>query len=158
MRASLLCLALLTSACGVSAQNTPSPTPDWLSGYWLSCEGDTQVAENWIGAGSGALLGANLSQGAQGGFEFLRVAANASGGFSYYSMPNARSPATEFGMTTHEGQRVVFSNPAHDFPQRIIYERTGDRLHARIEGEANGEAQGMDWNFRRAEIDAACPR
>ncbi|GAM97600.1 hypothetical protein U91I_01227 [alpha proteobacterium U9-1i] len=153
MRASLLCLALIASACGVSAQSAPSPTPDWLSGYWLSCDGG-QVAENWIGAGSGTLLGTNLTRGEHAGFEFLRIAANANGGFSYYSMPSGRSPATEFAMVSLEGERAVFENLAHDFPQRIIYARAGDRLNARIESADSSE--GMDWNFRRAEIDAAC--
>lgn len=137
----------------------PSPAQsdaDWLSGYWLSCENGGQVAENWIGAGSGTLLGTNLTRGDRPAFEFLRIAAGSNGGFSYYSMPNGASPATEFAMTTHEGQRAVFSNPTHDFPQRVIYERTGDQLHARIEGEINGEAQGMDWTFRRADTDAQC--
>ena len=153
MRASLLCLASFASACGVSAQNAPPPTPDWLSGYWLSCEGG-QVAENWIGAGSGTLLGANLTRGEQAGFEFLRIAANASGGHSYYSMPNGRSPATEFVMVSLAGDRVVFENLTHDFPQRIIYERNREVLHARI--ESVDASQGMDWSFTRAEMDASC--
>lgn len=156
MRASFLTLAVFASACGVSAQNAASRAPDWLSGYWLSCENGEQVAENWIGAGSGTLLGVNLTRGQQTSFEFLQVGANANGGLSYYSMPNGRSPPTEFAMISHEGQRVVFSNPGHDFPQRITYERTGNQLHARIEGEVDGRTQGMDWSFRRAETDAAC--
>lgn len=154
MRASLLCLTLFASACGVSAQSAPPPTPDWMSGYWLSCEGG-QVAENWIGAGSGTLLGTNLTRGEQTGFEFLRIAANASGGYSYYSMPGGRSPPTEFAMVSLEGERAVFENLNHDFPQRIIYERNGEALHARI--ESADASQGMDWNFRRAEIDTSCP-
>jgi hypothetical protein len=154
MRARLLCFALFTTACSVSAENTPSRTPDWLSGYWLSCE-EGQVAENWTGAGSGMLLGTNLTRGEQMGFEFLRIGANANGGYSYYSMPNGRSPATEFVMVSLEGERAAFENLTHDFPQRIIYERSGDALHARIES-ADG-SQGMDWTFRREETDARCP-
>jgi hypothetical protein len=153
VRAFLLCLALFASACGVSAQNAPPPTPDWLSGHWLSCEGG-QVAENWIGAGSGVLIGVNLTRGEQAGFEFLRIAANTDGGYSYFSMPNGRAPATEFVMVALEGERVVFENLAHDFPRRIIYERNGETLHARI--ESADASQGMDWNFRRSESDAGC--
>jgi hypothetical protein len=125
-----------------------------MSGYWLSCEGGRETAENWIGAGTGTLLGTNLSGG---GFEFLRVAANESGGFSYYSMPSGRSPATEFAMTTHAGQRAVFENPQHDFPTRIVYERDGDAMLARIEGEIDGRGESMEWRFHRAEADARCP-
>jgi hypothetical protein len=62
MRAHWISLALLTAACGAPAQAPPSPTPDWISGYWLSCE-DGEVAESWIGAGAGVMLGANLTRG-----------------------------------------------------------------------------------------------
>jgi hypothetical protein len=154
MRAHWISLALLTAACGAPAQAPPSPTPDWMSGYWLSCE-DGEVAESWIGAGAGVMLGANLTRGERGGFEFLRIAANGRGGYSYFSMPNGRSPPTEFAMVTFETNRAVFENLQHDFPQRIIYERSGERLHARIEDAA--AAQGTDWTFQRAEQDARCP-
>jgi len=154
VRAGLISLALLTAACGATAQAPPSPTPDWMSGYWLSCE-DGEIAESWIGAGAGVMLGTNLSSGAQSGFEFLRIAENGRGGLSYFSMPNGRSPATEFTMVTLVENRAVFENLAHDFPQRIIYERDGDALHARIE-DAGGR-QGMDWRFHRAEQDTRCP-
>jgi hypothetical protein len=154
LRARLISLAVLTAACGVTAQAPPSPTPDWMSGYWLSCESGA-VAENWIGAGAGVMVGTNLSLGEQSGFEFLRIAENGRGGYSYFSMPNGRLPATEFTMVTLEANRVVFENLEHDFPQRIIYERAGDALHARIEDA--GATQGVDWRFHRAEPDTRCP-
>lgn len=147
-------LALVAGCSAPAAETSRGAGPDWMSGYWLSCEGGRETAESWIGAGSGRLLGTNLSPY---GFEFLRIADNGRGGLSYYSMPNG-APQTEFEMTSNEGQRAVFSNPSHDFPQRIIYERSGDALHARIEGELEGRTQGMDWNFRRSAADARCPR
>jgi hypothetical protein len=146
-------LALGLSACGVSAQGAAS-TPDWMSGYWLSCENGRETAESWIGAGTGTLLGSNLSGG---GFEFLRIAANEDGGLSYYSMPNGASPPTAFAMTSHVDQRAVFENPQHDFPQRIIYERDGDTMVARIEGPMEGRTESMQWRFERAAQDGHCP-
>jgi len=128
-----------------------------LSGYWLSCDGTSETAENWIGAGRGVLLGSNISRDRRVTFEFLRIAENASGGLSYFSMPNGRSPPTEFVMVSHDEQRVVFENPAHDFPQRIIYARDGDALTARIEGEIEGAASAVEWRFRRTTPDAVCP-
>ncbi len=156
MRASLFSLALLATASVASAQAPPS-IPYWMAGYWLSCEDGTQTAEHWLGAGSGTLLGTNLTQGEQTSFEFLRVAANERGGFSYYSMPNG-APVTEFTMTSNENHRAVFENPSHDFPQRVIYRREGNRLHARIEGEIGGRVEGQDWTFRRTRPDQNCPR
>ena len=41
------------------------------------------------------------------------------------------------------------SNLAHDFPQRVIYRRDGERLAARIEGTVGGQARGKEWVFQR---------
>jgi len=125
-----------------------------MSGYWLSCADGRETAESWTGAGTGVLLGTNLTPGARPQFEFLRISPNARGGLSYYSMPNGRSPATEFAMVSNNGSRAVFENLEHDFPQRIIYQRNGDALTARIE---NADAsQGMAWAFRRVAPDTRC--
>jgi hypothetical protein len=147
----ILSAALVLSACGATAQNPDRSMPDWMSGYWLACEGG-ETAENWIGAGRDMLLGTNLSGG---GYEFLRIAANERGEIVYYSMPGGRSPPTEFVLTGHADQRAVFENPAHDFPKRIIYDRDGDVMVARIDG-GEGSVQAMEWRFQRAEPDARC--
>ena len=45
---------------------------------------------------------------------------------------------------------VIFENPEHDFPQRIIYRRRGaDSLIARIEGTRGGQPGGVDFPYRR---------
>ncbi len=48
---------------------------------------------------------------------------------------------------------AVFSNPDHDFPQRIIYLRgaDGDSLWARIEGEIGGSAREAHFRYGRVE-------
>ena len=53
--------------------------------------------------------------------------------------------------------RAVFENPAHDFPTRIVYEREGEILSARIEGEMEGRPVSMGWRFRSAELNSRCP-
>jgi hypothetical protein len=153
MRAAFIVIALCAAACGPTSAAAPSSAPDWIAGYWLSCT-DGETAESWIGAGANVLVGTALTRGARPGYEFLRVAPNGRGGFSYFAMPEGRSPPTEFTMVSHVGRRAVFENLAHDFPQRIIYERTGDQLNARIE---DGAAQrGMDYRFRLRPHDARC--
>jgi len=153
MRALILALALAgCDAASPVVADAPVSGLDWMSGYWLACE-ESETAENWIGAGRGVLLGTNLSGG---GYEFLRIAQNEAGAFVYYSMPGGRSPPTEFTLVSNENQRAVFENPAHDFPQRIIYERAGDAMSARIEGPIDGRTESMEWDFSRAEFDARC--
>jgi hypothetical protein len=161
MRRALLLAAALAAAAPSRAQSPLEPAPpltapDWLAGYWLSCEGGRQVSETWSGAGSGVLLGAGLTRTARGvaDFEFMRIAPH-EGGYAFFGSPRGR-PAVAFKLVSIGPDRVVFENPAHDFPQRITYERAGDALTARV--ETADRAQGMSWRYRRAPLDEACPK
>jgi hypothetical protein len=54
----------------------------------------------------------------------------------------------------------VFENPEHDYPQRIIYQREGNLLIARIEGEVSGEAKGQQWQWQLStpgRVDGSTP-
>ena len=44
---------------------------------------------------------------------------------------------------------AIFENPAHDFPQRVIYRRCGAELCARIEGTLQGKARSFEWRYSR---------
>jgi hypothetical protein len=145
-------IAALLTACATTA--SAAQTPDWMTGYWLSCDGGRQVSETWTGAGSGVLVGAGLTRGARGvDFEFLRIAPH-EGGLAYFGSPGGAAP-TPFRMVKQDNGSAVFENLAHDFPQRIIYTRSGDVMTARVE---NADAtQGMSWRFTRAPLDQACP-
>ena len=87
----------------------------------------------------GALLLLAVSHTVKAGkmtaFEFIRVVMK-NGKATYVAQPGG-VPPTEFVATSQTGDRIVFENPAHDFPKRVIYERSGpDRLTASIDGGA----------------------
>ena len=80
-------------------------------------------------------------------FEFLRIEKTAAG-IAYIAQPQGRPP-TSFPLVESSANRVVFENKTHDFPQRIIYWRERDSLHARVEGPKNGREQAMEWTWMR---------
>ena len=104
------------------------------------------------------MLGAALTlENGQASFEAARIAAPASGsGVAYHAQPGG-VPATAFVAIEATGDRVVFENRDNDFPQRVIYNRTGDVMTARIEGHMDDREQAMDWRFHKAELNARCP-
>jgi hypothetical protein len=54
---------------------------------------------------------------------------------------------------------VIFENPQHDFPQRVIYRKQGPNgLHARIEGTHKGQARGIDFPMKRKLCDQPSSR
>ena len=86
-------------------------------------------------------------------FEYLRIEATEEG-LIYYASPRGRAPATPFRLRELEDERVIFTNPDHDFPQLIEYWREGSTLHARIEGPSTeGDSQSMEWAWPRLERD-----
>jgi hypothetical protein len=69
-------------------------------------------------------------------------------GIYYVAHPKARCPGTDFKLTRVSGSEVVFENPEHDFPKRIIYRKTADDgLTASI--DAGEGTKSMSFAYRR---------
>lgn len=152
----LLFLAALLCAMPLSPARAQE-MPDWMEGAWLSCADGEETAEIWRGAGSGLMVGVNhMRSGDAAMFEFLRIAWGAQGMTFYSSVQGA--PPVAFPLVNQTEQRVVFENPGHDFPQRVIYARDGADLTARIEGRNNGRDAFVDWRFHPATPATRCPR
>lgn len=150
---SLLAAALWQAA----APATPAPDLSWLAGYWLDCSGGREASETWSDPRAGLIVGHSVTvRNGRSGFESARVAPLTDGGLAYFAQPEG-APATPFRLVDSGPQRAVFANPDNDFPHRIIYERAGDRLTARIEGADDDENRSVQWRFNRAELNARCP-
>jgi hypothetical protein len=126
----------------------------WIEGHWVGSDGPLQMEEIWTSAAGGALVGLHKDVSTRGGtarmvsFEFLRIEAG-SEGLVYVAQPGGQPP-TRFALVEQAGRRVVFANPAHDFPQRILYwlDDAG-ALHARVEGPKGGRTVGQEWTWTR---------
>jgi hypothetical protein len=58
--------------------------------------------------------------------------------------------AVLFKLTESKNGQFIFSNPQHDFPQRIIYHLISkDSLHAWIDGKLNGKEIKKDFYYTR---------
>ena len=148
MRRVLFAAAILL-ATDVQAQARATAL-EWMSGTWVAKSGGAVVTESWVGPGNGLLVAANLSTWPNGRkfFEFLRIGETPEG-LSYYASP-AGKPPTEFRMKELGERRVVFENPDHEYPRRILYWRDGEALVARIEGTSGGMERHEEWRFERA--------
>ena len=84
-------------------------------------------------------------------FEFLRIVEK-EGGLVYVAQPGGKSP-TEFVLTELNSNRAVFDNPRHDFPQRIVYELSGESLTASIGFVNGGRPQQFEFSREQANKD-----
>ena len=139
-----LALALLSWPCQAGAQNTA--VLGWLTGCWATPGAEAGSGETWTAPGGGTLFG--VSRTVKGGrtvaWEFMQIRDEADGTY-FIAKPSGQSEA-RFKALSVTGTRVVFENPAHDFPQRVIYERRADgSVLGRIEGLRNGRASVIDF-------------
>jgi len=121
----------------------------WMAGSWVGTSArGIEMEEHWTAPKGNSMIGVHrdVVKGRTLLFEFLRIEQQGDR-LVYLSMPNGRSPATPFPLKEASGQRVVFENPAHDFPQRIIYWKEGTDLRARIEGTLNGKPGSQEWTW-----------
>lgn len=146
-------LISLLAAAQVAA--TPASDLNWVAGYWLSCDNGREVAEYWSDARGGVLFGTTVNLNGERVASERTVFATINGHLSFVYEPTG--PNVVFPLVSLEGQRAVFENPENDFPQRVIYSRTGDVLTGRIEGTIDGQAQSMEWTYQAAELNTRCP-
>jgi hypothetical protein len=122
----------------------------WLLGEWLA-DGDrttwreiwTAISpETWEGRG----IEASKSDPGKRSTEELRLVEM--GGSVFYLAKVARNELPiPFRLVECGAGRLVFANPAHDFPRRLEYERQADgRLRVRI---SDGADKGFTLDFAR---------
>lgn len=150
LRATVLAVLGTTAAGAPPAADPGLDELAWLTGCWAGVKDNRRSEECWTAPAGGMMLGLHRDLRGDGtaSFEFLRIAVTAEG-LVYYASPGGRQPPIPFRRIAQAPRRVVFENAEHDFPQRILYWRDDDQiLHARIEGELQGELQAVEWQWR----------
>jgi hypothetical protein len=150
-RCLLIVATFLAAAVSLAAQQPTKPSLSdlaWMAGSWSGTARGIEMEEHWTAPKGNSMVGIHrdVGKGRTLVFEFLRIEQRGDE-IVYLSMPNGRSPATPFALKEVSGTRVVFENPAHDFPQRIIYWKDGADLRARIEGTMKGKEAGEEWRW-----------
>jgi hypothetical protein len=148
MRRYLLILILSIAPAAAGAADFPQ----WMAGSWRATVSGVQMEEHWTGAKGDLMIGMHrdVQPSKKSWFEFLRIERHDDGNIYYMAMPGGRQ-ATPFKMTTHQGKRVVFENPEHDFPKRITYwQPASSRLCARVEGSGSEAEKGEEFCWVRA--------
>ena len=139
------------------------PVPDpmarlgFMSGYWLDCTGAREASEAWSDPRIGLMAGHAVTvRGGRSGYELSYIRADDQGRPVYHAQPEGYDrvafPAIEVG-----DNRVVFENLANDFPHRIVYERVGDVLSARISGADDDPERSAQWRYNLVPLNSRCP-
>ena len=149
VRVGLMVLAAFAAAASASgadpsSTSTPTPTPNsvsggssdadrsliarlsWLSGCWQQSKGDRIIEEQWMAPRGGTMLGMGrtVKGDKTGDYEVMRIE-EGDGHLVFTAHPSGQEEAS-FTSVELTNTKVVFENPSHDFPQRVVYRRLPD--------------------------------
>ncbi len=148
---------LLVFITGIRSQKNEASTElesfNWLLGTWKNETSRGTSYEVWTRVSDRTFEGDSytIKGGERHHNEFLRIAQFGSEIFYVSKVAHNKYPVG-FKLVKVEDRTLVFENAEHDFPQRIIYTRKEDgTLHARIEGEKDGQERGVDFFFVKGE-------
>lgn len=152
-------LALAVAPMSAIAQAPSLETLAWLGGCWRAEGGEAGSGEHWLPLAGHTLMGVSrtVRQGRTVDFEFMQIRQLPDGSVVFAAQPKGR-PETLFTLQPGAAREAVFQNPAHDFPQRVIYRlEDGGRLRARIEGQRDGRLRGIDFPLQRVPCETLAP-
>jgi hypothetical protein len=174
VRVALAVLLAATGAAFAQAPAAPSPAPSnmpptavdataisalgWLEGCWTGTVNQREFREHWSPLRGGMLLGVGhtVNQGKTQSYEYLRLEPRGDGVYYVAGPSGQREVAFKLASISADDKDsiFVFSNPDHDFPQRIIYRRGSEGwLYATVEGTVKGEDRQVIYPMRRVDCE-----
>ena len=166
MRRLVCVMCLLFVAGSASAQQNggkqnPLQAAAFMAGCWRGATGNGRTIEEYYTVPSGNLVQGMTRYLARRpdtqelntvDYEFTLIDSDG-GKTRLRPQPKGQTPDT-FPEKERAPGRLVWENPAHDFPQRVTYNAApGDSLIARIEGKTPQGERAMEWRMGRVE----CP-
>lgn len=150
MRRALPCVLALWLSAGAQAQ---IQRVAWLAGCWSLTDGERSVDEHWMAPRAGSMQGMSRTVRGDKLVAYESVLLRARGEQLDYEVQPSGQARTVFTSTVVTDTSVVFENLQHDFPQRVAYQRDGERLLAWIEGPRSGQMRRIEYPYKRV----ACP-
>lgn len=142
----------LMATCALAQEDAAKLS--WMAGCWETRPAPgLSIEEQWMKPAGGLLLG--MGRTVRGGrtvfTEFLRIGP-VNGKLTYTARIGTKG-VTDFLLLRLSETEVVFENPTHDFPQRIVYRKSGDGLSARIEGIDKGKERSEEFAYTRVKCE-----
>jgi hypothetical protein len=141
----------------ITAGADPLAALAWLRGCWAGEVNLRKFTEQWTTPAAGMMLGLGhtVMSDKTLSYEFMRIEARPDGKIAYVAKPTDKAEEGFVFVGTTDDRGVigyVFSNPARDFPQQIIYSHTpGNELFAYVKGKINGVDRQVIYPFHHVD-------
>ncbi|RYE23917.1 MAG: hypothetical protein EOP51_09035 [Sphingobacteriales bacterium] len=150
-------LPVLTMVClGITsyAQANKLDKLKWLQGQWVMNTGGLQFVEQWTAVDNMLWIGIGYGLNKKGDTTFKEDLQIALQGDTVWYLPTIANQnegkEVRFAAIELSEKKAVFENKQHDFPQRIVYNKTSDStVYAYVEGMQKGKIQKEEFHFKR---------
>ena len=155
MKKVILLLIVTTAiiACKKSEKQNKLQIADWLIGTWENKSDEGNMIETWTKTNDSLYVGASyfIREKDTLHSESIKLTRNADAVLyvSTVKGQNNNQPVT-FQLTKQTPKQLVFENPKHDFPKKIVYQQiTADSLVAAISGMQQGKTSSESYAMNK---------
>ena len=150
----ILILALTFTSCLKSKEVSKIVVADWLLGNWENKSDDGDLLETWKKVNDSLYDGESYFIKGKDTLHFEKIQMKQKGEALYYIATikgqNNDKPVTFKHNDTIEKQ-LVFENPKHDYPQRIVYSQiTKDSIIIQISGIQQGKPSSERFSMKKS--------
>ena len=149
----LFVVIILSVSCKKEAKENKLAAMDWLIGTWENKNEQGDMIEIWEKTNDSLYSGASYFIKGKDTLHSEKVELLQKGDMVLYiptvSGQNNNQPVP-FQLTQQTAKQLVFENPKHDFPQKIVYQQiTADSLVATISGTVQGKAGSESYPMKK---------
>jgi Domain of unknown function (DUF6265) len=150
----ILILALTFTSCLKSKEVSKIVVADWLLGNWENKSDDGDLFESWKKVNDSIYDGESYFIKGKDTLHFEKIQMKQKGEALYYIATikgqNNDKPVTFKHNDTIEKQ-LVFENPKHDYPQKIMYSQiTKDSINIQISGIQQGKPSTERFSMKKS--------
>jgi hypothetical protein len=149
----LLTVVLLIISCKKSKREDKLEVANWLIGTWENKSDYGDMIEIWNKSNDSLYVGKSYFIKQKDTLHSESIELIQKGDLVLYiptvKGQNNDQPVT-FQLTKQTPKQLIFENPTHDFPQKIVYQQiTADSLVATISGMQQGKASSESYAMKK---------
>ncbi|WP_310379261.1 DUF6265 family protein [Flavobacterium sp.] len=146
-------LILAFTSCNKSNKNDKIKLSNWLIGKWENKSESGNLEETWTKVNDSTFQGLSFYIKGKDTLHFESIVLQQNGEDLVY-IPTVKGQNNDkpvpFKLTASTDKQLVFENPKHDYPQKIIYNQiTNDSLVAEISGIQQGKPSSDKYPMKK---------
>lgn len=153
---SILFLIIVFTSCLKSNEASKIVVADWLLGKWENKSEEGNLSETWTKVNDSTFQGLSYFIKGKDTLSFENIILQQNGEDLIY-IPTVKGQNNDepiaFKLTASTEKQLVFENPKHDYPQKIIYNQiTKDSLVAEISGMQQGKPSSDKYPMKKTKL------